>query len=563
MKSSVLVIFASLVAIGLWLAPTSFAAKDSQDIRSDEGAYRMRMCELALFSGESAQRDRMLEPRAGQAVPYGPFAPAASAFVLARALPRETFDIEHGTLDEDAFAGGARRLFLVLAWIGVLALAFIGQKIAENAQQRERPRDWSLAVPWIAALAWTMLALAPSTDGGSVRAPVWGLILGAINLWGAVKLARPGELIDQVGIAIGVGAITGLALLNDPFAWPGLLAPAIGLWLSVRGAEKSVRRDALRCGMFFVASTLAVFGLSSTWPGGASPWPQFAAEWQVHSGVIADPCIQGVSLMLIGWLVFAAPAGAARRALCAVLVASLVLRTIDPRFAAAPLAPAGCAFVAWATTICRAETGRAPRIAATAGLALLLVLGASFSDCAQYSDEAIESLRELRESTPSSGAWNHAAAPQSYALLANPGSAGAIAFHARRPSCGARLPGADVTPAVRAAVDALLCDSTVELAARASALNAPYVIATERDVGPFMDLSRIAGRPEGAGRPATRSDDPTGGVMSRLLVEDEVPGLELIRRVPKTLGSGELAEIAIWRVVAPAHELPAAIMRAR
>lgn len=296
------VVLAIAIAIGLWSAPISFTSRGGVGIRTDEGAYRVRLCELALWSGETALHDRMLEPRAGQDVPYGSFAPAASAFVLARTLPRGALDVEHGALDEDALADGARRLFLVLAWMGCLSLAFVGTKFAAREVQLAQPRDWSVVVPWFAALAWTMLALAPSIDGGSVRAPVWGLILGSINLWGAAKLSKPRELVDQLGFAIGVGVITGVAWLNDPFAWPALLAPAIALWLSVRAAEKSVRRDALRCGMFFVASALAVFGLSSTWPGGATPWPHLDPDWQVRSGVIADHAsLARVSCSRLGW----------------------------------------------------------------------------------------------------------------------------------------------------------------------------------------------------------------------------------------------------------------------
>ena len=566
MKTFVSVALAILVAIGLWCAPWSWTNRGACGVRSDEGAYRTRLCELALWSGESALHDRMLEPRAGQDVPYGLFAPAASAFVLARTLPRAALDIENGVLDEDELANGAARLFLVIAWIGLLSLAFVGRQFVASAEKTAPTSIASGAGAWIAALAWTSLALAPSIDGGSVRAPVWGLILGALNLWGATKLARPRELIDQLGIAIGVGVITGIALLNDPFAWPALLAPLLALWLSVRGLEKRVRLDALRCGMFFIASALAVFGLRTRWPQGASPWPHFESAWQIHSGVIADPFILGACVLLGAWLLFTARASVERRALCAVLVTSLVLRAIDPRFAAAPLAPAGCAFVAWAISMWRAESDRALRRALSGAVALVLCLGAVFSDTAQYSKEAIEALRELRDSTPSSGAWNHPAAPQSYGIQANPRAAGVIAFHARRPVCGALLPGADVTDAARAAADALLSDSAEALACRASDLNAPYVIVTDRDEYRITDLWRCAGRP---------ADQASGfavhgSVLHQLLKADKIPGFELMLRVPAVLGrdplfdeNPALAEIAIWRLVSLIQSPLDASMRAR
>src|SRR5207237_1047469 len=131
------------------------------------------LCELALWSGESATHDRLLEPRAGQAVPYGAFAGAASAFVLARSLP---VDLARGELDEDALADGAARLFLALGWIATLALALAGRKLARGDEKDARAPSFQACA--LAALAWTLLALAPTSDGGAVRAPAWGLLLG-------------------------------------------------------------------------------------------------------------------------------------------------------------------------------------------------------------------------------------------------------------------------------------------------------------------------------------------------------------------------------------------------
>ena len=463
---------AILIALALWLTPFSLSTRGAVGLCSDEGAYRMRMCELALWSGETVQHDRLLEPRAGQDIPYGLFAPAISAFVLARTLPRGTLDIEHGQLDEDVLVDGAARLGLIMGWAAVLALAFVGRKFSASHAAAASKSYAAIATTMFAAVAWTALALAPSMDGGSVRAPVWGLILGALNLWGAAKLARPRDLMDQLGIAIAVGVITGVALLNEPFAWPGLLAPLIALWFGVRGAEKKGRRDALRCGIFFVASALAVFGLRSSWPAGATPLPQFDPAWQLASGVVAEPCIFGAGLLLAAWLVLSAHASAERRALCVVLLASLVLRGMDPRFAAAPLAPAGCAFVCFATSMVSEASNRRLWRATPIGIAMLLLFAAFSSDSAHFSEPAIAALRELRESTPSSGAWNHPAAAQSYAILANPRAAGSILFHARRAVCGALLPGQDCSPAARAAADALSCDSTAELLTRAEELHA-------------------------------------------------------------------------------------------
>ncbi|HUR27111.1 MAG TPA: hypothetical protein VM509_02925, partial [Planctomycetota bacterium] len=164
MRSALALAAALLVALLLALVPLPFTRGGALAVRSDEGAYRMRMCELALWSGSSATNDRLLEPRAGQAVPYGPFASSASAFVLARTLPRAELDLQAGELDEDALADGAARLFLVLGWIASLALALAGRKFARGNENAAAPSVLACALP---ALAWTILALAPASDGGS------------------------------------------------------------------------------------------------------------------------------------------------------------------------------------------------------------------------------------------------------------------------------------------------------------------------------------------------------------------------------------------------------------
>ncbi|HTF89481.1 MAG TPA: hypothetical protein VK843_13800 [Planctomycetota bacterium] len=563
MKPLASALVAILVAIALWMAPLESSSRGAAGLRSDEGAYRMRLCELALTSGESLVHDRMLEPRAGVDLPYGPFATSASAFVLGRLLPRAALDVEQDNFDEDALADGAARLMLVLAWFAAIAMAWAGRRFL--ASEVAGARGWAFVGTSIAALAWAALALAPSMDGGSVRAPVWGLILVSINLGGAAALARPRELIDQLGIAIGVGAISGIALLNDPFVWPALLAPVFSLWLCVRGGEKRARRDALRSGIFFVASTLAVFGLRSTWPAGASPWPRFGPDWQLHSGVIADPCIQGMCILMIAWLVFAGRKSLACRALCAVLVASFVLRVIDPRFAAAPLAPAGCAFVAWADWLFAAETDRLFRRALGVGFAGLLCFAAALSEDSTYSKQMIQTLRELRTATVSSGAWNHPGAAQSYSILANPRAAGVIVFHARRPVCGGLLPGADVTPSARAAALAMLRWTQEDLLARMTELNALYVIATKRDGDRIEDLERVAAWPMPSPDHSIvgSGGDRSGEKGVDLLGADPIPGFELVRRVPAELDSWEHTEIAIWRLVAPLRESHPATLRAR
>ncbi|MEO6709900.1 MAG: hypothetical protein ABI054_00995, partial [Planctomycetota bacterium] len=175
MKALAAALVAGLVAIALWMAPLEYSSRGAAGLRSDEGAYRMRLCELALSTGESVVHDRMLEPRAGADLPYGPFATSASAFLLARLLPRAALDIEHDNLDEDAIADGAARLLLVLAWIAAIAMAWAGRRFL--ASDVSGVRGASFVATSIAAISWAGLALAPSMDGGSVRAPVWGLIL--------------------------------------------------------------------------------------------------------------------------------------------------------------------------------------------------------------------------------------------------------------------------------------------------------------------------------------------------------------------------------------------------
>jgi len=549
---------AALLAVLLALGLYALGARDpegARGVRSDEGAYRLRLCELALFTGESARSDRMLEPRKAEAVPYGALAPAATAFVLARTLPASALDLEHGALDEHALARGARGLGLALAWLAALGLCFAGLRFTANP-----PRDALAAgITGLAALCWTCFALWPVADGGAVRHQVWGLGLGALILALSALLTRPRSLLDQLGLAIGAGVLVGLALCNDPFAWPLLLAPPLAWLLAGRAPDRSPWRDRLRGVLFFTATALFVSGQGGAWSTIPLPLPSFEPGWQVRAGAWYELGLDLASLGLAAWLVLAAPRGAQRQLLALLLVASLALRFLDPRFSSARLAPAGCAFVALlASSWQSASPSLARRGAALAACALLALL-AFRAPQGERDAAVVDALRELRTLTRSSGAWNHALARQEYALLANPDFAGAIAFHARRPVAGALLPGAQPSAAARSAAEALLCASPAELAAQAHALNTPYVLVGSSDWQRLEELLALSGRRARDFTPQRAQEL----MLRQLLLQAELEGFELLHRVPDARSPELPARLAVWRLTAPAAHRAPATMRAR
>ncbi len=552
-------LFAVLIAFALWFVPPPTRFEGAQSLRSAESCYRMRMCELALFTGESPLQDRLLEWRAGEYVPYGALAPAASAFLLGRLVPRVAQAVEQGDLDEDALADGARRLMLVLAWIAALSIMFAASKLRLPGDPTAQAGPWVFACSLGIALVWTALVLAPSVDGGSVRPAVWSLLLCSAVLGGALLLARPHELGDLIGLAIGVGVLAGLALANDPFAWNTVLAPLCALGLAARERPKNLRRDSLRAAIFFSATTLIVSLVRTPWPAGTSPWPRFELAWAAPSLSSAELAIDALCLAAIAWLLLRARDCTQRRTLSVVLVLGFVLRMIDARFAAAPLAAAGCALVCWTQALAsdgeRSPVRRALPIAAAAAMLVAI----AWNDNAPYTTASIRALRELRQTTPSGGAWNHPLARQEYGILANPEFGGMIAFHARRASCGALLPGATASEAARSTAGALLCKSIEELAARARELGAAYVIVTRRD------LERPAAWLALAGQEAATSDGVVAGtgVLPELLARTELAGFELLRRVAAPGDPEGPAELAVWRLVRPAFLHEPAALRAR
>jgi hypothetical protein len=539
--------------LGAWLYVFAFEHDNgAARVRSEAGAYRMRLCELALWTGESARSDRMLELRHGQDVPYGSFAPAASAFVLARSLPQGTLDLERGSLDEDALERGARALGIALGgWCALLLCMAAARFSAPNRAASE----WIVA--WLGALSWCAFALLPSSDGGAVRHEVWSLGLGAIVLAAAAVLSRPRGLLDTLGLSIGAGFIAGLALCNDPFAWPLLLAPLLAFVLAGRGPVPSPWRDRLRGAMFFAVTAAFVAAQGRAWPAGFAPWPSFEPAWQ--AGWLGAVWIDAACAGLVAWLVLALPRTVERRLLAILLTLCVVLRAIDPRFAAGVLAPGGCGLVCLVLSLWRAPSGVLPRRALALASCAALLAAALFLPREEHSAELVNALAELRTRTHTSGAWNHAQARQEYALLANPALAGSIVYHARRAVVGALLPGTQPTAAARDAADALLSTSAAQLAARAHQLNTPYVVVARGDLERAERLIALAGRPADdldSARQATL-------VLHPLLEQTQCEGFELLLRMPPESPSGEPATLAVWRLTAPAPQRAPASLRAR
>jgi hypothetical protein len=229
--------------------------------------------------------------------------------------------------------------------------------------------EWIVA--WLGALSWCAFALLPSSDGGAVRHEVWSLGLGAIVLAAAAVLSRPRGLLDTLGLSIGAGFIAGLALCNDPFAWPLLLAPLLAFVLAGRGPVPSPWRDRLRGAMFFAVTAAFVAAQGRAWPAGFAPWPSFEPAWQ--AGWLGAVWIDAACAGLVAWLVLALPRTVERRLLAILLTLCVVLRAIDPRFAAGVLAPGGCGLVCLVLSLWRAPSGVLPRRAlALASCAALL-----------------------------------------------------------------------------------------------------------------------------------------------------------------------------------------------
>ena len=199
------------------------------------------------------------------------------------------------------------------------------------------------------------------------------------------------------------------------------------------------------------------------------------------------------------------------------------------------------------------------RRALSLGACAVVVLVVSFDHGDPYSPDSIQALRELRQATPSSGAWNHPGAPQDYAILANPRAAGAIVFHARRPVCGALLPGAPPSAAARQVADVLLCESVEELVVRARTLAAAYMIVTRRDLEQLGALLSLAGR----SAPETEPTHGSALAIRQLLVLTEIPGLELVRRAPSRSQVDGIADLAVWRSTTSVSAPEPASMRAR
>ncbi len=551
-------LFAVLIAIGLWFVPLPAGFAGARSLGSDEGCYRMRMCELALFTGESPLQDRLLEWREGEHVPYGALAPAASAFLLGRLVPGVARSVELGELDEDAFADGARRLLLVLGWLAAVAIVFAASKFRARDDSTAKLGPQALALSLGIALVWTALVLAPDLDGGSVRPTVWSLLLGSSVIGGAVLLARPREIGDLIGLAIGVGVLAGLTLANDPFAWNTVLAPLFALGLGARVQAADLRRNTVRAALFFMATALIVSVVRTPWPAGTSPWPRFELALAQHPLSSADLMLDVSCLALVVWAWLHGRASTERRVLSVVLVLGCVLRTLDARFAAAPLAAAGCALVCWTQAMASDERSFLRRALPIAAAAVMCV-AIAWNDNAPHSPDSIRALRELRQATPSSGAWNHPAAKQEYGILANPEFSGALAFHARRPSCGALLPGATANDAARRTAAVLLSESTDSMAAAARELGAAFLIVTRRDLERLGDLIVLSGR-QAASRGAL---DSQAGPLRQLLSASEVAGFDLLRRVTRADAPDALAELAVWRLRAPAGGREPASMRAR
>ncbi len=531
---------ACLIALGLWFTPWPAFTAGVADLREDSAAYRMRMCELVLWSGESPLRDGMLDLNAGADVPYGAFAPAATAFALARLLPAEAIHIENGVLDEDALARGARRLLLVQSWIAAAALCFAGARLARGAGESALPGRSRFTLALVAAAAWSAVALWPHSEVGSVSAAPWGLMLCPIVLAGAAWLRRPRDLGDQIGVAIGLGFLAGLALANDPFAWPTLIAPLVALGLVARQEQSPAPRNALRTAIFFVATTLIVSMLRTPWPVSATPWPELGFLPSSAGLRLQELSLDVACVALIAWLLFVAPAHTGRGVLAVVLVLCFALRTIDTRFELAPMAPAGVAAVWCAQWLWFEGERRLARrvllLCSAAGLAIALGFGAR--DVRGSASTHV--LRELRQATAPSGAWNHPMARQQYAILANPRAAGSIVFHARRPVVGGLLPGAQISDSARQAAAVLLAETTESMAQRAIELGAGYVVVERRDLEHIAKLRELAGR---------RPDDQesAGSALRQMLTENVAEGFVLLRRVPNAVADDGPAELAVWR----------------
>lgn len=441
----------------------------AETIRSSQGAYRMRLCELALATGEVPRRDSLLQAPGGVDQPYGVFAPAATAFVLARVLDADALAVRTGEFDEDALARGSRRLAIVLS---VLSLGLL---LWAAARERRAPLTidgWSLC----AALNVGALALFPTADAGAVRAPFWGL--GACAVIFGLGAGRSASRAAGLGQAFVCGLCAGIGMAIDPFLWPALFAPALAdVWRVLRpSARHPDERRALlgRIVVFAVAAALVV-GSRAAWPAGSSPGPRFEPSWPPGAPSVAILALLAWTIALLAFQRRAArvetqDASFLERAWPLALAA--ILAAIDARFA-----PALAAWVAWLAA------AWLPRIAKRGAIARALFASLLFVSlgCAWIAREPrlepsqVAALRELRSALPSTGAWNHPFALHAGGVLVPPALAGAFVFHARRATVAAQLPSADPDERARVATRAFASAKGADLAAAARELAAAWV----------------------------------------------------------------------------------------
>lgn len=462
------VALALVLVVGAALA-VAVEGGGAEAIRTSEGAYRMRLCELALATGDVPRRDTLLEAPGGAHQPYGVFAPAATAFVLARVLDADALSVRTGEFDEDALARGSQSLAVVLAALGLCLMAWAA---ARERGTTFRHDGWSSC----AVLCVGALALFPESDAGAVRAPFWGL--GACALVFGLGARRSASRGPGLGQAFVCGLCAGIGMAIDPFLWPALFAPALAdVWRALRpAASRSDERRALfgRIVLFAVAAAL-VIGSRAAWPTGSSPQPRFEPAWLPGHASAATSALLAWAIALLV-LQRRVARGAERdsafleRAWPLALAA--ILAAIDTRFA-----PALAASVAWLSA------AWLPRLVshtalARAQFALLLVasLGCAWLEREpRLAPSQVAALRELRSALPSTGAWNHPFALHERGTLVPPELAGAFVFHARRATVAARIPGADPSERSRVAARAFASASAVDLAAAARELGAAQV----------------------------------------------------------------------------------------
>lgn len=442
-----------------------------------ESAYRLRLVELVLATGEAPRRDNFLEPSGSREVPWPPLVHSALGTLAARLLPGEPSAVELNGYREADLERFALRVGPLLGACAALAAALFGAALVER-QLRERGAA-------LAALAYALFPLAIARESaGSLHAHPWIAALGFVQLAFFAIALRAAERVDVTIGSLVCGLCAGLAQLAGPEAWPlsaSILTVMAALALRRPRAE---RRDAWRPVMLYLASALAVFVLPDPGDAAARLLPDFsrgADGWPACS-----PGSVGVllaALLLGGSAAWRGRSDPVRAALLGAAFTSLACALFDRRFFA-PLSVSviGLCVAGASGAWLHARPARL-RIGSALGGALLLASAAAWwgtRAAAELPQEALPSaLRWLRERSSSPGAFNHPDAQQAWRVAAPPALAGSVALHARRGVLAATFEGhaTDSLPALR---ELLGASDSAALAAALARADCPYLLLTPR-----------------------------------------------------------------------------------